>query len=72
MVALAERIEWSRLVTVSCQQYLRAEFTRAIDYARKEFHMTYEEVIGTLAMMALDLYQENITSQTEDADDGSS
>ncbi len=59
-------------MTVACQQYLRSEFTRAINYARKEFDMTYEEVIGTLAMMALDLHEENLTSQTEDAEDGDS
>jgi len=58
-------------VTVAAQQYLAEKFRRVIDYARQEYDMTYEELIGALAMLAMDMHAEHIKI-TEDADDGDS
>lgn len=39
-------------------KYLSERFSETIDYARKEYDVTYEEVVGTLVIMAFSLFAE--------------
>lgn len=58
-------------MTVAAQGYLQERFRAAIDYARQEYDLTYEELIGALAMLQMDMHAEHLAI-TEDADDGDS
>lgn len=45
---------------------LKDAFYKTIDYMRMEYNMTYEEVIGTLDMIKMDLYMECRDLATEE------
>jgi len=47
-------------------EYLDDEITRIIDYSRKEFDMTYAEVVGLLIFKAHMLISEAFNKDQED------